>query len=61
MFKTPLNRQDRSVIKYKMSLVTSGIREKPLVSLYTIFPRYTITIPLLNETLAGTGGAWRLL
>ena len=37
-----------------------GIREK-LVSLYTIAPRYTITTPLLNEALAGTSGARRLL
>ena len=44
-----------------MSLVTYGVREKPFVSLYTIVPRYTITIPKLNEVLAGTGGGWRLL
>ena len=32
-----------------MSLVTSGIREKSLVSLYTIVPRYTITISALGR------------
>ena len=40
-------------------VVTSRHTRKTSVSLYTIVPKYTITIPLLNEALAGTGGAWR--
>ena len=42
-------------------VVTSRHMRKTSVSLYTIVPRYTITTPLLNEALAGTGGVWRLL
>ena len=48
------------VSKNKMSVVvTSRHTRKTSVSLYTIVPRYTITTPLPNEALAGTGGAWR--
>ena len=42
-------------------VVTSRHTRKISVSLYTIVPGYTITTPLLNEALAGSGGAWRLL
>ena len=47
---------------YRMSVVvTSRHTRKASVSLYTLVLRYMITIPLLNEALAGTGGAWTLL
>ena len=47
---------------YRISVVvTSRHTRKASVSLYTLVPRYTIPTPLLNEALAGPGGAWALL
>ena len=42
-------------------VVTSRHTRKTSVSIYTIVPRYTIPTLLLNDVLAWTGGAWRLL